>query len=87
MIQDQNFLRYLQGAYQGFNPFGAGNKIYGSGRSAPNIGPTGRPDSYRERDNVGRQKRNAMLRRLKARQRGKYMSSDSLTPREGDYRG
>lgn len=86
-MQDDNFLRFLQGAYQGFNPYGAGGKTYGGGRSAPNIGPTSKPESYNERDRIGRQKRNAMLRRLKARKNGRLMSSDNLTPREGSYNG
>lgn len=87
MMGDQNFLRYLQGAYQGFNPYGAGQKTYGGGRSFPNIGPTSNPQGYNIRDREGAQKRNAMLRRLKSRQRGKYMSSDSLTPMKDSYNG
>lgn len=82
-MADPNFMRYLDsGARQGFNPFGVGNKVYGSGRSAPNIGPTSSPEGYIERDKKGSARRNAMLRRLKAMQRGRFMSSDYLTPRE-----
>lgn len=82
MAPDGNFRKYLEGTSQSFNPYGAGPKVYGSGRSAPNIGPTGKPEAYDERDRLGRAKRNAMLRRLKASQRGRYMSSDYLTPKE-----
>lgn len=83
MADDPNFLKYLNaGRRQSFNPFGAGNKVYGNGRSAPNIGPTNSPQGYRERDLKGKAKRNAMLRRLKAGQRGRYMSSDYLKPLE-----
>lgn len=79
MADDPNFLKYLNaGRRQTFNPYGAGQKVYGAGRSAPNIGPTSSPEGYRERDMRGNAKRNAMLRRLKAQQRGRYMSSDYL---------
>jgi len=77
---DPSFSRYLEGSSQSFNPYGAGAKVYGSGRSAPNIGPTSKPESYDMRDRLGVAKRNAMLRRLKAGQRGKFMSSEYLTP-------
>lgn len=78
-MADQNFMRYLQGAGQGFNPYGAGAKQYGL-RGAPNIGPTGKPEAYTERDLRGKARKKAMLNRLKAMQRGKYMSSEYLTP-------
>jgi len=79
-MADQNFLKYLQGAGQTFNPYGVGDKVYGGGRSAPNIGPTRSPEGYRERDLKGKARRNAMLKRLQAMQGGRYMSSDYLTP-------
>ena len=75
---DQNFLEYLKGAVQTFNPYGAGEKIYGPGRSAPNIGPTANREGYVERDRLAQAKRAAMLRRMKATQRGKYMNPDAL---------
>lgn len=79
-MADPQFMRYLQGTIQTFNPYGAGRKVYGSGRSAPNIGPTASPEGYAERDLKARARRRAMLNRLKASQRGRYMSSDYLTP-------
>jgi hypothetical protein len=80
-MADPNFMQYVQGRGQSFNPFGTGNKVYGSGRSMPNLGPTSSPEGYAERDKKAKARRNAMLRRLKATQRGRYMSSDYLTPR------
>jgi hypothetical protein len=68
-------------AYQGkpdsYNAYAAGNKIYGSGRSNPTMGPVD-PTGYRERDAVVRLKRNALLRRMKAGNKKDYMSSDWL---------
>lgn len=60
-----------------FQAYAAGNKLYGSGRSAPNIGPVDKL-GYRERDATNRAKRNAMLRRLKANNAKNYMSPDAL---------
>ena len=77
-MPDQNYLRYLQGVGQTFNPYGTGNKVYGGGRSAPNIGPTSSPEGYIERDRRGRLRRNALLRRMKMGQQGRYASPDWL---------
>lgn len=74
-----NPARYAYGA-GGANPYAAGNKYYGAGRSAPNVGPVADKQGYVERDAKARAKRNAMLRRLKAGQRGNYASSAYLTP-------
>lgn len=60
-----------------FNAYAAGNKVYGGGRSMPTIGPVDKL-GYRERDLKTRARRNAMLRRLKASSKKKYMSSDYL---------
>lgn len=79
-MADENFLRYLQGAGQTFNPYGAGNKVYGGGRSAPNVGPvsgTGQ-SGYQERDARGRLRRQQLLKRMQAGQRGRYMSPEWL---------
>lgn len=64
----------------GFNPYAAGSKIYNGGSSAPNIGPVDKM-GYRERDlkYKTRQRNNAILRRLQARQSNRYMSSDNLS--------
>lgn len=56
-----------------YNAYAAGNKLYGSGRSNPTMGPVD-PTGYRERDAAVRLKRNAMLRRLKAGASKDYMS-------------
>lgn len=82
-MPDQNFMKYLQGARQGFNPYGAGAKVYGSGRSFPTMGKVTDQEGYEERDrqaNVRRQqmRRNALLRRVQAGQQGRYMSPDWL---------
>lgn len=60
-----------------FNPYAAGHKVYGGGRHNPTSGPVDKL-GYRERDLATRAKRNAVLRRLKAMQSGKYMSPDVL---------
>lgn len=56
-------------------PYLVGNKVYGGGRSFPNIGPSDKL-GYRERDLKHKAKRSALLRRLKAQQSGNYMSPD-----------
>lgn len=61
----------------GFNPFSAGDKVYGSGMNSPTIGPVD-PTGYRERDLRTRARRNAILRRLQAGQSQQFMSSDYL---------
>lgn len=79
-MANQDFASYLQGDNQGsFNNYTAGNKVYGGGRSNPTNGPVDKT-GYAERDRLALVKRNAMLRRMKARQSGRYMSSDNLTP-------
>lgn len=64
----------------GFNRYAAGSKIYNGGSSQPTLGPVD-PAGYRERDlkYQTRQRNNAILRRLKARQKKNYMSSDNLS--------
>lgn len=58
-----------------FLPYAAGDKIYGGGRDAPNIGPVD-PTGYRERDLKYHARRVAIQRRLKQLQSGNYMSPD-----------
>lgn len=82
---DDNFLVYLQGRGQGFNPYSAGSKQYNSGlMSSPNIGPVDKL-GYRQRDKEASTRRNALLRRLQAQNRGNYMSSANLTPQQGNW--
>jgi hypothetical protein len=81
MPNDGNFLAYMVGRGQQFQAYGAGKKRYGmSGRSAPNIGPVGDKSGYRQRDADARIRRNAMLARLQAGQRGDFMSKNYLDP-------
>jgi hypothetical protein len=78
---DDDFLKYLQGAGVSFQPYAAGNKRYGpSMNSAPNVGPVADKQGYRERDLKMKAMRNAMLRRMQAGQRQRFMSSDYLDP-------
>ena len=58
-----------------FLPYLVGNKVYGGGRSFPNLGPSD-PLGYRERDLKAAARRSALLRRLKARASGNYLSPD-----------
>jgi hypothetical protein len=58
-------------------PYAVGNKVYGGGRSMPNIGPVDRL-GYRERDAVSAARRDAVLRKLKAVQSGKTGSADAM---------
>lgn len=53
-------------------PYAVGNKIYGGGRSAPNIGPVD-PTGYRTRDLKYQARREAMERRLTALKDKNYM--------------
>lgn len=60
-----------------FNPYAAGAKVYGGGRSNPTSGPVDKL-GYKERDLATKARRNALLRRMKAMQKGKYMTPDYL---------
>lgn len=64
--------------YQGkqFLPYAAGNKIYGGGRDAPNVGPVDGLTGYKERDLKYQARRVALQRRLKSIQSGNYGSPD-----------
>lgn len=61
----------------GFNKLAAGNKIYGSGRPMPTLGPVD-PLGYKERDAQALARRNAMLKQIQAMQQQNFMSSASL---------
>jgi hypothetical protein len=58
----------------GFNPFAAGRKSYGSGRSMPTTGAVD-PLGYKKRDLQTQARRNAILQRLKAGASGNYGSA------------
>lgn len=76
-MANADFMAYLQGRRQGFNPYAAGDKVYGGGRHAPNVGPSDKA-GYRLRDQKAKQHRNAVLRRMQAKQQGKYASPAAL---------
>ena len=61
-----------------FNPYAAGNKAYGGGRSMPSIGPVGQPQGYNERDNRAQARKNAIMRRMKGQGTGNPMNSSVL---------
>lgn len=79
---DQNFLAYLQGAGQNFNPYGAGNKTYPGG--SPNSGGVD-PTGYNERDRAIKARNNAILQRLKAQVGQRFMSQQYLNPNGRSY--
>lgn len=79
---DEAIRRMLRGRYNqtAQNNYAAGQKRYGASASdAPTVGPVD-PTGYRERDANATAVRNAALRRLRARQAGRYFSEDNLSP-------
>jgi hypothetical protein len=68
---------YTPRSTSSFNPYSAGDKVYGGGRSFPTSGPVDKT-GYKERDLVSKSRRDAILRRLKATQSGDYASSDAM---------
>lgn len=70
-------MAYNSQSKRDLRPYAVGNRIYGGGRSFPNIGPSDKL-GYRERDKKAAARRSAILRRMQAQQHGRYMSSDSL---------
>ena len=63
------------GNRQAASSYAAGRKMYGAGRDAPNIGPVDKL-GYRERDGKLAARRNAVLRRIQAGQRGAFGHAD-----------
>lgn len=53
-----------------FNPYAAGDKRYGAGRMAPNIGPNSDVLGYATRDNKAKAKKAAIQRRLRGQATG-----------------
>jgi hypothetical protein len=70
-------MAYTPRSQSGVAPYAVGNKVYGGGRSFPNMGPVDKL-GYRERDAKSKARRQAILSRLKANMSGKYASSDSM---------
>jgi hypothetical protein len=60
-------------AKTGFNAFAAGDKVYGSGRSNPTMGPVDKT-GYSERDRKRKVRLNALQARIKAGQGKQYAS-------------
>lgn len=60
----------------GINPYAIGGKIYGGGRSFPTMGPVDKL-GYVERDAKAKARRNAIVRRMKARSQGNFASPDA----------
>lgn len=60
-----------------YNPFGAGKKVYGSGRYNPTSGPVDKA-GYADRDRKRKVKLNALGARTKANQKGAFASSSVL---------
>lgn len=70
-------MAYTPRSTSGINPYSAGKKIYGGGRSFPTMGAVDKL-GYRERDAKSKARRNAILRRMKSNNNAKYASADSL---------
>lgn len=81
---DPNFWDYLQNAQQTFNPYSAGNKVYGMGSTQPTTGAVD-PSGYRDRDRMLKARQNAILQRLKAQVGQRFMSSQYLNPQGRGY--
>lgn len=60
-----------------FNEMAAGPKVYGAGRYFPTSGLVDKI-GYRERDLQAKARKNAILKRMQAQQKGSYMSSEYL---------
>lgn len=63
----------------GYEPYAAGNKHYGGGRSFPTNGPVD-PSGYRERDAMAQARRNAILRQIQSKQSGNYRAAGTPRP-------
>ena len=67
-----SFLDFIDQNFNGaFQPYGAGPKRYGGGRSAPNVGPVTNIDGYRERELRNKVYKKRMMGKLKKRQQGR----------------
>lgn len=60
-----------------YNPYVAGAKMYGAGRSMPTLGPVDNT-GYQERDMQARAKRQALLNQMQQQQQGNYMAANQL---------
>lgn len=67
--------RYRSGMSQGgggFQPFSAGIKSYGGGRSMPNVGRVRDRSGYAQRDREVQARRNLALKRIQKTQGSKF---------------
>ena len=61
-----------------YTPYAAGRKMDGfAGRDNPTSGPVAQ-EGYQERDMIARARKRAILNRMSAEQRGRYMDPDYL---------
>lgn len=61
-----------------YTPYAAGRKMYGvAGRSNPTSGPV-EQEGYQQRDMVAQARKRAILARMSAEQRGRFMDPDYL---------
>ena len=71
---DENFLEYLGANLNGsFQPYGAGPRRYGGGRTAPNLGPVSGQgqQGYNQRDMQQRVLKRRMMEMLKNKKLGR----------------
>jgi hypothetical protein len=69
-----------------YNSYAAGSKTYRGVSSAPSLGPKTNTEGYAERDlkyKMMKARNNALLRRIQAKQKKRYMSSDYLSAPQG----
>lgn len=82
-MADQNFLDYLgQNLNGSFQPYAAGPKRYGGGRSAPNVGPVTNTQGYKERDLRNKVYKKRMLAKLKNKRLGREADPSVQTNRQ-----
>ncbi len=70
-------MAYTSRQTSSFNPYAVGDKVYGSGRPMPTIGPVDRT-GYAERDLASKARRQAILNRMKAQQKGDTGSANAI---------
>lgn len=65
--------------------YAVGSRTYRGVSSAPNIGPVTNKTGYAERDRKyqTRRRNRALLNRIQAKQKGRYMSSEYLSSPQG----
>ena len=66
----------ILGTYE-FSPYAAGSKTYGQTMKSPTMGPVDKT-GYANRDRRLKAKRNAILAKMKAGNKGAFASSDYL---------